>query len=201
MTQSLFNQNGARKYLVARERAAFVRAACAEGGEVGTFCLTLVFTGARLSEALALTDDRIDFANNAIVLETLKRRRRGVYRTIPVPPLLIAALLKVHGPRRRYKRASVRLWAWGRTTAWKRVKAVMKMAAIEGGIATPKSVRHSFGVEAVLSSVALNIIQRWMGHARIETTAIYTNVVGKEERALAQRTWQSLLREMRNVET
>ena len=85
MTQALFDQAGNRKYLVAHERAAFVRAAVAEGGAVGGFCLTLAFTGARISEVLALTAERIDFGNGAIVFETLKQRKKGIFRAVPVP--------------------------------------------------------------------------------------------------------------------
>ena len=53
----------------------------------------------------------------------------------------------------------------------------------------PKALRHAFGVGGTQTGVPLNIIQRWLGHADIETTAIYTNVLGNEERALADRMW------------
>ena len=33
------------------------------------------------------------------------------------------------------------------------------------------------------------MIQRWLGHARLETTAIYLDVHGEEERELAMRVW------------
>jgi len=36
--------------------------------------------------------------------------------------------------------------------------------------------------------IVLNIGQRWMGHARIKTSAIYIDVVGREGRALTRRT-------------
>ncbi len=97
MTQTLFDQTGNRKYLVARERAAFVRAAVAEGGAVGSFCLTLAITGARISEVLALTVERIDFGNGAIVFETLKQRKKAVFRAVPVPRRLLNYLENVHG--------------------------------------------------------------------------------------------------------
>lgn len=194
MSGSLFGQNGKRKYLVARERSAFVRVAWAVGGEVGTFCLTLAFTGARISEVLALTSERIDLNNGAIIFETLKRRKRGVFRAIPVPNQLIAMLDRIHGLNRPGCVTHQRLWRWGRTSAWKRVKAVMRSANIGEQLAMPKAARHAFGVDAVQNSVALNIVQRWMGHARIETTAIYADVIGKEERALASRTWSCLKR-------
>ncbi len=52
---------------------------------VRTFCTVLHDTGCRISEALALTPDRIDLAAKAIVFHTLKKRRQGVYRAVPVP--------------------------------------------------------------------------------------------------------------------
>jgi len=192
MSGSLFDKGGVRKYLTARERFRLARAAFSQGGEIATFCLALVFTGARISELLALTRERVDIANCAIVLETLKRRKRGVYRVMPVPPKLIAMLQRVHNLIDIDRDPKERMWRWGRTTAWKRVKAVMKKANIPEQLATPKSARHAFGVDAVQNSVALNVVQRWMGHARIESTAIYTDAIGAEERALAKRTWKTL---------
>jgi integrase len=190
---ALFDRNGNRKYLVARERRAFVSAAVEEGGVIATFCLTLALTGARISEVLALTPERLDRAGGVIVFESLKRRKKGLFRAVPVPLKFFAMLDRVHGLSVLSRNPRARLWSWGRTTAWKRVKAVMRIAKIRDALATPKAARHAFGVEAVQNGVALNILQRWMGHARIETTAIYADVMGKEERALARRTWQSLL--------
>jgi len=49
----------------------------------------LAYSGCRISEALALTADRVDLAAYTIIFETLKKRRRGVYRAVPVPPAVI----------------------------------------------------------------------------------------------------------------
>jgi integrase len=58
---TLHDQHGHRKYLTPAERDAFLKAADdAEVREVRTFCATLAYTGCRISEALALTADRID---------------------------------------------------------------------------------------------------------------------------------------------
>ena len=35
----------------------------------------------------------------------------------------------------------------------------------------------------------LNLLQRWLGHADIATTAIYADAMGPEERAIAARMW------------
>jgi hypothetical protein len=54
---------------------------------------------ARLFQALALTVDRVDVAAGVLVLESLKKRLRGIYRAVPVPPVLLNALDLVHGIR------------------------------------------------------------------------------------------------------
>jgi integrase/recombinase XerD len=191
MTQTLFDRTGNRKYLVARERQSFVAAAVAEGGAIGAFCLTLAFTGARISEALALTAERIDASNEAIVFETLKQRRRGVFRAVPIPHQLLGFITDTrHSLRSRA--TTDRLWPWGRTNAWKQVKRVMKAAGISDALCKPKALRHGFAIDAGQNGVPLNIVQRWLGHARIETTAIYAGAIGDEERNLARRAWSLL---------
>ena len=61
--------------------------------------MTLAYAGCRLSEALALTVDRVDLAAGVLVIESLKKRRTGIYRAVPVPPALLDALDLVHGIR------------------------------------------------------------------------------------------------------
>jgi integrase/recombinase XerD len=56
----LFDAEGRRLYLTEDERRAFVAAAAKAPREVRTFCATLHATGCRISEALALSADRID---------------------------------------------------------------------------------------------------------------------------------------------
>ena len=190
MTQSLYDQVGNRKYLVRQERLAFVRASVAEGGAVGAFCLMLAFTGARISEVLTLPAERIDASNEAIVFETLKQRKRGVFRAVPVPRRLIDLVTEATAASTRG--SCTNLWPWRRTMAWKHVKRVMGNAGISDALCKPKALRHGFAIEAGQQGVQLNIVQRWLGHARIETTAIYAGALGKEERALARRTWKGL---------
>lgn len=186
MTRGLFDHQGNRKYLTARERLAFVYAASKEATPISSFCLTMAFTGARISEVLALTASRIDFADEAIIFETLNQRKKNVYRAIPIPrsllPLLAAYAVGKAGP----------LWPWGRTTGWKIIKDVMHKAEISESLCKPKALRHAFAVEAGQKGIPLNIVQRWLGHARIETTAIYASAIGDEERNLARKAWSSL---------
>ena len=190
---TLHGADGARKYLTAGERAAFLKAAEHADREARTFCMTLAYSGCRLSEALALTVDRVDLAGGVLVFETLKKRQDGVYRAVPVPPTLLEALDLVHGIRekqgRRGKGQGFRLWPWGRTSGWRAVHAVMTASGLDGPQASPKGLRHGFGVQAVSAGIPLNLVQKWLGHAQLTTTAIYANAVGEEEQSIAARMW------------
>jgi integrase len=122
----LHTVDGARKYLTAGERDAFLRAAEQADRQVRTLCMTLAYAGCRLSEALALTADRVDLAAGVLVIESLKKRRIGIYRAVPVPPALLDAL---------------------------------------------------------------DLVQKWLGHAQLTTTALYADAVGVEEKNIARRMW------------
>jgi integrase/recombinase XerD len=189
MSGDLFNSAGKRLYLTLEERRKFLAAADKVDRETRTFCYVLAYTGCRISEALALTPEAIDLAAGTIVFETLKKRRSGVYRAVPVPPTLLDMIGLAHGLREKRVKRSAPLWAFGRTTAWKRIVSLMKAANVKGPHATPKGLRHGFGVAAVQAGVPLNLLQRWLGHAQLTTTAIYANAVGPEERNIAARMW------------
>ena len=49
----------------------------------------------------------------------------------------------------------------------------------------PKGLRHGFGVAAVSAGSPLNLVQKWLGHAQLTTTAIYADAVGEEEQSIA----------------
>ena len=165
----LFDRDGSRKYLTVAERARFLRAAEQAPREARTLCMTLAWSGCRLSEALALTADRVDLAGGVLVFATLKKRQDGIYRAVPVPPLLArgpgSGAWHPRGP------ASARPWS-GRPAA------------------SPKGLRHAFGVAAVSSDIPLNMVQKWLGHAQLSTTAIYADAVGAEEQDIARKMWE-----------
>lgn len=194
MACELFTSTGERKYLTPDEQKAFIAAArTQERPEVRTFCLVLAFTGCRLSEALELTPRRVDLAAGSLTFRTLKQRREDAFRSIPIPSDLLDTLELVHGIRKalrgRAGQPDAPLWSWGRTQAWKHVKQVMEAAGISGPHATPKGLRHGFGVRMAEKTRQPRAVQKWLGHRSLETTAIYMDVQGKEERDLAMRAW------------
>ena len=83
--QNLFSPSGSRKYLNATERSRFIEAARRAPTKICLFCLTLRWSGARISEVLALTPAAIDIEGGVAGIRTLKRRKRGIIRQVPLP--------------------------------------------------------------------------------------------------------------------
>jgi len=191
----LYDPQGRRLYLTSAERDAFLNAATQADRPIRTLCSVLYYTGCRISEALALTARRIGINDHTIVFETLKKRRKGVYRAVPVPEALIDTIDLAHGLREAHKRQKkdildALLWTCARNTAWRHVTAVMSAAGIpDGPHRCPKGLRHGFAIYALSKGVPLNMVSKWMGHAKMETTAIYCNAVGEEQQTIAARMW------------
>jgi integrase/recombinase XerD len=97
----------------------------------------------------------------------------------------------VHGIREAHRRKKndilgAPLWPIARNTAWRHVTAVMKAAGIPEG---PHRCPKGYAIHALSKNVPLNMVSKWMGHAQMETTAIYTNAVGEEQQSIAARMW------------
>lgn len=188
-TLSLFTPAGHRKYLTTDERRRFLEAASLHPrAEVRTFCMVLAHAGCRVSEALSLAGLSFDISDGFVAVRCLKKRSRAiVVREVPLPPDVLETLLAFHGEQMR---SPDRLWSWSRSRAWQIVKAVMDQAGIPSGPhATPKGLRHGFGLHAVRCGIPVNLVQRWLGHASMTTTAIYLQAMGREERDIAARMW------------
>ena len=195
----LHDPAGNRLYLNAEERAAFLAAARCQPARDRTLCETLHFTGCRPSELVEITPARVDLSGGTIAIRSLKKRRdasgrqRVVYRSVPVPPDYLDTLNTAHGIReaqRSRKQAAAPIWPITRTRVWQIVKRIM----IEAGLPdapqrSPKGLRHGFGVNAAVNGIPLHMLQKWLGHAQLSTTAIYADAVGKEEQDIAARMW------------
>lgn len=190
-TFNLYDQYGTRLYLNAVERAPFLLAAEQADPPAQTLALTLHYTGCRISEALQLTVGRVDASEAVLVFESLKKRKRGIFRAVPVPHHLLNTLHKQLFPECDWSQLQPdrRLWPYHRMTAWRWIKDIMAEARIEGAQANPKGLRHGFGVAAIQAGVPINILQKWLGHEDLATTAIYANAVGQDQRVFAEQMW------------
>ncbi len=183
---SLYTSHGQRKYLNTVERQHFYECTKRLRADKKLFCQLLYFTGARISEVYNLMPLSVDYSNKTVVFETLKKRKKGIYREIPVPLFLLDELqvfIQNNGIN-----DNSHLWGFSLRTASRYVKEAMAKSNIMGQQASAKGLRHGFAVHAV-SIVPITLVKKWLGHAKLETTEIYLNVVGVEERAMAKRMW------------
>jgi integrase/recombinase XerD len=188
---SLYAADGSRKYLNLTERRRLLTLSAGLDSEKRLFVSTLLWTGARVSEVLALTPASFQTERGVVAIVTLKRRCFCV-REVPVPPSLMKALdarFNLQALQVDPEAAVGRLWAWHRVTAWRCIKAAMRDAHIVGRSACPRGLRHGFGVGTVQAGIPLTLVQRWLGHARLGSTAIYTDACGPEEQVIAARFW------------
>ena len=183
----VFNENGQRKYLNDEEEMRFRTAILRLPESERLFCEMLLFTGCRLSEALATSTGNFDFDDEAVVIRSLKKRRPGVFRSVPLPSDFTKRIEKMANERSRTR--GDRMWPWSRTKGWNVVKRPMSAVGIDGIRACPKALRHSFAIRALRRGVPISFVQRWLGHSRLETTSIYTFAIGAEERDIASRMW------------
>jgi integrase/recombinase XerD len=191
-TFSLYTRGRQRKYLNQVERRRALAASASLNRSEALFVCTLAWTGARVSEVLALCPISFQVSRGVVAIVTLKRRRH-VVREVPVPPDLMADLdfhFALQSRQADPACAGMRLWPWCRVTAWRLIKRLMARAGVAGPQACPRGFRHGFGVGTLQAGVPLNLTQRWLGHARIETTAIYADACGPEEINLASRFWK-----------
>lgn len=184
----LYTQDGNRKYLTPSEREAFREACFSTAREQRTFALMLFHTGCRISEALNLKHSSIDISAGHVIFETLKRRKKGVIRPVPLPEEFIRSIDDIYDLRST-KKPNTLIWTFSRTTGWRVIQEIMLNAGLSGVHACPKGLRHGFAIACIEKNIPINMISKWMGHADMETTAIYANASGNEERGLISRLW------------
>lgn len=200
---SLYGSDGDKKYLNVGERQRALAAMDELEPDERLFALTLAWSGARISEVLAVTPRNFQLETGVVAILTLKRRQ-SVWREIPLPPWVMRDLnlhFGLEAAQRDPASSGRRLWPCHRVTGWKIIKHAMMLSQNIGRAACPRGLRHSFGVGTLQSGVPLNQLQRWLGHSRISTTSIYATAAGPEEIALAARFWRTDPKAAEHVET
>ena len=194
---SLYSAIGERKYLTAAERRKFLAALpVLDKPSEQTFCEMIYWTGCRPTEARGIHAGHIDLSERLVIIRSLKKRgdQKGRhFRPMPLPGGFVRRLDRVHGLRVLQagvdQGCAARLWPFGRTKGWRLVRTVMDAAGLSGIKSTARGLRHALGVHAALTHVPETRLQSWLGHASLQTTAIYIAASGPEDRAIAQRMW------------
>jgi integrase/recombinase XerD len=138
-------------------------------------------TGARISEAVGLAVDDLDFESSTVRLTGKGGKERivpiGSYATAACSAYLTRsrpalAALGRSGPALFLNARGGRL---SRQSAW----TVLKHAADRAGLATavsPHTLRHSFATHLIDGGADVRVVQELLGHASVTTTQIYTLV-------------------------
>jgi integrase/recombinase XerD len=164
---------------------------------------TLWESGGRVSEVCRLRRSDVDPAEGALVLENLKQRRRElrrkrVYISRDLVPGLLAscadARIAPTGPvfATSYRGASKPM---SRQMAWKLVTGLARKAGArvvdtatgEERPATGLDFRHGAAVHQLRARVPLSEVSQQLGHARLDTTAVYARLTNAERRRYADR--------------
>ncbi len=148
----MFDQKRCRKSLNDSERKRFLKAAKAlDEGSWKAFCVVLYYTGCRISEALHLTAERLDSSQKCLVFETLKRRRSGGFRAVPIPETLIGLIQQ----QSANLSPDALLFPFSRPTAYRWVMECMEVGKIKGAMASPRGLRHGFAIACVAKNIPL----------------------------------------------
>ncbi len=138
----------------------------------------LYATGARISEAVGLDVDDLDFEQKSVLLSG----KGGKQRVVPVGSYAIEAVrawlengrpaLSPRGPALFINARGGRL---SRQTAWTLLRGAAGRAGIESAV-SPHVLRHSYATHLLDGGADIRVVQELLGHASVTTTQVYTLV-------------------------
>ena len=162
------------------------------GSRLRAMIVVLWRAGLRIQEALTLAEHDLDERRGSLLVRSGKGGRRrevgmdewgwaqlrpwlNARAELPVGPLFCV----IDGPTR------------GRPWSGAAVRSEFRRLAARAGVRrrfAPHQLRHAHALELAREGVALNIIQRQLGHANLGTTSIYLQGIDPEEIIMAVRT-------------
>jgi len=135
---------------------------------------TMLWTGARIDEILALRPMDIHLDINTIDLITLKKKKASM-RTIPLRWDLKEAIMSYFIEFHIDIRSQEKLFSMTRQAVDLYLKRMQKNLGFR---IHAHKFRHTFGVKAILNHVPLSVLQEWLGHSSIFTISIYNKITG-----------------------
>lgn len=164
-------------YFTQEEALALIRAT--DSAETRMVMRLMLRCGLRVSEALSLrpADLRLDQEPPLISLRADVVGNKGkVAREIPIPADLVELMrdrasgkVRVHNDK---------LFGITRQAVGIGMRKAAEKAGIEPSRAHPHAFRHTYGRHCILNGVPINVLQEWMGHSKLSTTAIYVKLAG-----------------------
>ena len=136
----------------------------------------LLYTGARIDEALMLRPVDIHLDLNTVDVITLKQKKSSM-RTIPLHRNLKDSIMAYFIEFKIDPKSQERIFPMKRQAVDLYFK---RMQRDLGFRIHAHKFRHTFGVRAIMNHVPLSVLQEWLGHSSIFTTSIYTQITGMD---------------------
>lgn len=155
---------------------------CVRRPHMRAFLFTVYSCGLRLQEALYLEVGDIDSDR---MLIHVHRGKGAKDRMVPLPPQTLTVLRehwKTHRNPRLIFPAHVAATAqspMGKTTVQTAMRAAVRQAGITKRFVHIHCLRHSYATHLLEEGVNLRVIQRYLGHTKIETTMMYLHLTRK----------------------
>lgn len=160
---------------------------CVRAPHYRAFLFTVYSCGLRLQEALYLEVGDIDSDRMMIHVH---RGKGAKDRMVPLPPQTLA-VLREHwrshrNPRllfpvvgRGRTRAATAETPMGKSSVQTAMRAAVRLAGITKRFVHIHCLRHSYATHLLEEGVNLRVIQRYLGHTKIETTMVYLHLTRK----------------------
>lgn len=133
-----------------------------------------IYSGCRRSEALSLTWDDIDFAGKKIIIPGTKTEASD--RVLPMSKPLLEIMKKLS-----YSATTNKVFNYSPDYVSKQFKKYCPKHKLH-------DLRHTFATICLESGVSIRVVQKWLGHTSIDTTArIYTHVIDEFQRREADK--------------
>lgn len=140
-------------------------------------------TGARITEAVNLDVDDVDFSTQPALVTLFGKGRKerivpiGGYGREAIEAYITRARpdLASHGTGSSKLLLNSRGGQLSRQSAWLVVQEAADLAGLESHI-SPHTFRHSFATHMLEGGADIRVVQELLGHANVTTTQIYTKV-------------------------
>jgi len=155
---------------------------CVRKSHIRAFLFTVYSCGLRLQEALHLEVGDIDSDR---MLIHVHRGKGAKDRMVPLPPQTLAVLREQWKSHRNARLifpahcAATAQSPMGKTTVQTAMRAAVRQAGITKRFVHIHCLRHSYATHLLEEGVNLRVIQRYLGHTKIETTMMYLHLTRK----------------------
>lgn len=147
--------------------------------------LFLRFTGARISEVAGIDDQvDVDYRAGDVTLAVLKRHnphKKNMRKMVSVPPQAVNKLARYLA---QYPEMKGKAFSVNRSNFFRLFQKLTLDCGFSKTLAHPHVLRHTRALEMVRAGVPLTIVQQILGHANLNTTAVYLQFSGQEAKAI-----------------